>query len=178
MALQDFLGKTVEIRIIDFLSQNRAFTYNQTELSECLGISRTSVNQKLPELIFNGIVEVKEKQGNANYYQLANNPLVKKLVGSMFENGLIVSEYNQEPNVVISSIKQEVGSIVYSEKCECFAYPEKAEISDIPTYAPFFEDDASLDVDLVYNRQYKEEFCQINTWKQLSSVCPSSAVSA
>lgn len=178
MALQDFLGKTVEIRIIDFLSQNRAFTYNQTELSECLGISRTSVNQKLPELIFNGIVEVKEKQGNANYYQLTTNQLVKKLVGSIFENGLIVSEYNQDPSVIISSIKQEVGSIVYSEKCECFAYPEKAEMADIPTYASFFEDDVALDVDSVYNRQYEEKFCQIKTWNQLCSVCPSSAVSA
>lgn len=120
MSLQDFLGKTVEIRIIDFLAENKTFSYNQTEISKCIGISRTSVNQKLPELIFNGIVDVKETQGNVNSYQLANTGIVKKLIGSVFENVFLVSNYDEEENVVISQKKNIVGSISYSDECRYF----------------------------------------------------------
>ncbi|MDY0387793.1 MAG: hypothetical protein RBT65_11865 [Methanolobus sp.] len=120
MSLQDFLGKTVEIRIIDFLAENRAFSYNQTEISKCLGVSRTSVNQKLPELIFNGIVDVKETHGNVNSYQLANNGIVKKLISSVFENGFLVSNYGEDENIVISQKKEIVGSISYSDGCRYY----------------------------------------------------------
>ncbi|MDV0446907.1 hypothetical protein MsAg5_07710 [Methanosarcinaceae archaeon Ag5] len=120
MALEDFLGKTTEIKIIDFLSQNAMSNYNQTEISSCLGISRTSVNQKLPELIFNGIVEIKEKKGNSNYYQLSSNNIVKKLIGSIFENVLFISEYENDDEKEIDKIKNVVGGINDAEENECF----------------------------------------------------------
>ncbi|AKB42793.1 winged helix-turn-helix domain-containing protein [Methanosarcina vacuolata] len=125
MALQDFLGKTIEIKIIDFLAENPAFTYNQTEIAECVGISRQSVNSKLPELIYNGIIEIKEKHNNANCYQLAKNDIVRKLIGSVFENGLFVSEYENNESIVISDLKKAVGPIPHYEVIECFYYPNK-----------------------------------------------------
>ncbi|WNY27509.1 winged helix-turn-helix domain-containing protein [Methanolapillus ohkumae] len=118
MALQDFLGKTIEIKIIDFLSQNSISNYNQTEISDCLNISRTSVNQKLPELIFNGIVEVKERKGNSNYYQLSNNGVVNKLVGSVFENGLFISKYEDSDENEIKKLKKDIVEINYTEESE------------------------------------------------------------
>lgn len=118
--MQDFLGKTIEIRIIDFLAENKTFSYNQTEISKCLEISRTSVNQKLPVLIFNGIVDVKETHSNVNSYQLANTGIVKKLIGSVFENSFLVSNYDEEENVVISQKKDIVGSISYNDECRYF----------------------------------------------------------
>jgi len=175
--LQDFLGKTVEIRIIDFLSQNRSFTYNQTEISECLGVSRTSVNHKLPELIFNGMVEIKEKQGNANYYQLANNGIVKKLIGLMFENGLFVSEYDNDEETVISGIKQIVGPISYMEKCECFYYPEKIDEIDIPTYLPEFDVDNIFMNNIGYGK-YEGNVPPIRERDYISNMNPNTAASA
>ena len=59
------------------------------------GISRQSVNSKLPGLMYNGIIEIKGKRNNANYYQLTKNDIVRKLIGSVFENGLFVSEYEE-----------------------------------------------------------------------------------
>jgi hypothetical protein len=125
MALQDFLGKTVAIQIIDFLAENPAFVYNQTEIAECVGISRQSVNAKLPELMYNGIIEIKDKHSNANYYQLAKNDIVRKLIGSVFENGLFVSEYEDNEKTIISNKKEIVGPTPFYEKVECFCYPEK-----------------------------------------------------
>lgn len=131
MALQDFLGKTIEIQIIDFLAENRASTYNQTEIAECIGITRQSVNSKLPTLMYNGLVEIKEKRSNANYYQLAKNDITKKLIGSVFENGLFVSEYEEDETTIVSNLKEKVGPTPIYEENACFCYPA---ISSEPMY--------------------------------------------
>lgn len=144
MALQDFLGKTIEIKIIDLLAENRAFTYNQTEIAECAGISRQSVNSKLPELMFNGIIEIKEKCSNANYYQLTKNDMVKKLIGSVYENGLFISEYEDDEKTVVSKLKEIVGSIPCYEENECYCYPDETYESTFPAKLPEpFEEIAS-----------------------------------
>ena len=174
MALQDFLGKTMEIRIIDFLAQNRAFTYNQTEISECLGVSRTSVNLKLPDLIFNGIVEVKEKQGNANYYQLANNGIVKKLISSVFENGLLVSGYDTGEEIVLSEMRQIVGPESGNEICECFCYPETTDEFDIPMYLPRFDAHNTI----VEYEEHEGPVSQVKRWDDIKYMDISTAVSA
>lgn len=48
MALEDFLGETSEIKIIDFLADNMDQSYNQSEISANTGLSRTTVYQKIP----------------------------------------------------------------------------------------------------------------------------------
>lgn len=123
MALEDFLGKTSEIKIFDFLAENGEFTYNQTEISECTGLSRTIVNQKIPDLIYNGLIEIKSNKGNVNYYQLADNKIVGKLIGAVFENSFYVAEYDDEENESLGKIREEVGPINYEEVNNCyFAY--------------------------------------------------------
>jgi hypothetical protein len=94
MSLQDFLGKTDEITIIDFLAENRAWIYTQAEIAKWTKISVRSVGCKLTELIYNGIIEIKETRNDVNYYQLCKNDMTRKLIGSVFENGLIISQYN------------------------------------------------------------------------------------
>lgn len=136
MALQDILGKTVAIQIIDFLAENPAFTYNQTEIAECVGISRQSVNSKLPELMYNGIIEIKERHSNANYYQLVKNEIVRNLIRAIYANGLFLSEYEDDEKTIISNLKEVVGPITYYEANDCFCYPDKTSEPILPTKSP------------------------------------------
>lgn len=80
MALEDFLGQTSEIKVIDFLADNMDRSYNQTEISENTGLSRTTVNQKIPELIQNNIVVIDQEVGKFKTFKLADNDIVKFLV--------------------------------------------------------------------------------------------------
>lgn len=80
MALEDFLGATSEIRIIDFLADNMDCSYNQTEISECTGLSRTTVNQKMPELIHKNVVVIDREVGKFKTFRLADNDIVKYLI--------------------------------------------------------------------------------------------------
>jgi hypothetical protein len=80
MALEDFLGQTSEIKVIDFLAENMDGSYNQTEISENTGLSRTTVNQKIPELIQSNILVVDKAVGKFKTFKLADNDLVKYLV--------------------------------------------------------------------------------------------------
>lgn len=82
MALVDFLGDTSEIKIIDFLADNMDQSYNQTEISEYTGLSRTTVNKKIPELIQNELVTVDKAVGKFKTFRLADNEIVKLLVAS------------------------------------------------------------------------------------------------
>ena len=80
MALEDFLGQTSEIKVIDFLAENMDRSYNQTEISENTGLSRTTVNQKIPELIQSNILVVDKAVGKFKTFKLADNDIVKYLV--------------------------------------------------------------------------------------------------
>ena len=80
MALEDFLGQTSEIKVIDFLAENMDRSYNQTEISENTCLSRTTVNQKIPELIQSNILVVDKAVGKFKTFKLADNDIVKYLV--------------------------------------------------------------------------------------------------
>jgi hypothetical protein len=80
MALENFLGQTSEIKVIDFLAENMDRSYNQTEISENTGMSRTTVNQKIPELIQSNILVVDKAVGKFKTFKLADNDIVKYLV--------------------------------------------------------------------------------------------------
>ncbi len=82
MALEDFLGVTSEIRIIDFLADNMDRSYNQTEICDCTGLSRTTVNQKIPELIQKNVVVVDREVGKFKTFRLADNDIVKYLIAA------------------------------------------------------------------------------------------------
>jgi DNA-binding transcriptional ArsR family regulator len=124
MSLENFLGKTSEIRIIDFLSKNSDINYNQSEISECTGLSRTTVNQKMPYLIYNGIVDIKDNLGNVNYYQLKDSKIVKGLIGAVFANSFFIAEHEGDSAEIIDSIKLDVGPVKY-EALNCFCYSDE-----------------------------------------------------
>lgn len=120
MALEDFLGSTSEIKIIDFFAENLDMVYNQTEISECLNISRTTVNKKIPELIYNNIVEIKERAGNTKKYGLKKNSLVSSLIDAMYDHSFRIAEYEKEEKEIISEISKEcLVPIPEYCKCEC-----------------------------------------------------------
>jgi DNA-binding MarR family transcriptional regulator len=96
VSLADFLGSTSEIIIIDFLAENMDMAYNQTELRKCLGMSRTIINQKIPILIYNNIIEVKECKGNTKKYGLKKNSLVNKLISIIYEHSFMMAECEEE----------------------------------------------------------------------------------
>lgn len=80
MALQDFLGETSEILIFDFLADNMDRSYNQSELSEFTGLSRTTVNQKIRDMVRNNLVVVDKEVGKFKTFKLARNDIVKFLI--------------------------------------------------------------------------------------------------
>lgn len=82
MALEDFLGGTSEIKIFDFLAENMDISYNQTEISELTGLSRPTVNKKIPEMIHNNVLKIENKIGNFNIYRLEDNEIVKMLIAA------------------------------------------------------------------------------------------------
>ncbi len=48
MSLQNFLGYSAEIAIVDFLAECNPCSYTISEISEFTGLSRTTVHNKLP----------------------------------------------------------------------------------------------------------------------------------
>lgn len=130
MSLADFLGSTSEIKIIDFLVENMDMSYNQTEISECLGMSRTVVNQKLPLLIYNNIIEIKECKGNKKKYGLKENSLVKKIISVIYDHSFKMAEYEEDEDILLSRIAEEC-PISY-EECDCYCGEQKKIISYLP----------------------------------------------
>ena len=119
MSLADFLGATSEIRIIDFLAENMDMAYNQTEIGKCLNMSRTVINQKIPALIHNNIIEVKECKGNTKWYGLKQNDLVGELVSAIYDHSFMMAECEEEEEEAISRISKECKTF-YEEEVKCY----------------------------------------------------------
>jgi hypothetical protein len=92
MALEDFLGRTPDIRIIDFLATNYHNSYNQSEISEFTGISRNILYKKLPEMVNRKLLEIDNSVGRFKSYRLARNSVVNKLVAMDIEYNLMISD--------------------------------------------------------------------------------------
>lgn len=106
MALEDFLGSTSEIKIIDFLAENNDNYYNQTEISEFTELSRTTVNTKIPGMIYNNILEIKEEIGKMKTYQLADNKIINKLVSAALEHSFKLAESTLDDGEVTKNIRE------------------------------------------------------------------------
>lgn len=115
MSLVDFLGCTPEIKMIYFLAENMDMAYNQTEISKCIGISRTIVNQKIPTLIYNNIIEVKNSKGNTKKYGLKENSLVDDIISSIYDHSFMMA---QNKGQVISNVSEEENTL--DEQCNCY----------------------------------------------------------
>jgi hypothetical protein len=109
MALEDFLGKTSEIMIIDFLAANMDRSYNQTEISECTGLSRTTVNQKMPELIQKNIIVIDKEVGKFKTFKLADNDIIKYLIASALVQSFKDAENPLSDEEHLELIKNQLG---------------------------------------------------------------------
>lgn len=116
MALEDFLGETSEIKIVDFLAENMDNSYNQTEISEFTGLSRTTVNKKMTELIQNNILEIYEELGRLKTYRLADNEIVRKLIAASLEHSFKQAENPLEEEEVREEIRRRIGLVPTSEE--------------------------------------------------------------
>jgi hypothetical protein len=164
LAFIDFIGSTTEIKIIDFLIENQGFEYNQSEISECAGISRTLVNQKLPEMIYNGIIKVAGTRGNAKLYQLADTPFVKKLISVAFAQSFYVAEKEEEEEEAIECLRIDVGPVSFSENLEYICcHSEYEDYKKEVKYSP----------SSVQNSGDNESGCY--SWRMPDKVCAASA---
>lgn len=110
MSLSDFLGKTNEISIIDFLSGNSAFEYTVGQLTGYLNdvsdvwLTEFDVEYILTKLIYNGIVV--ENDGK---FKLADNKIVSTLIGSVFANGFHIAKIEEpDENKILKKIRKDV----------------------------------------------------------------------
>jgi len=123
VGLEDFLGDASEIKIIDFLAENMDNSYNQTEISEFAGLSRTTVNKKIPEMIHNEILEIVEELGNLKTYQLKDNDIVKMLVSASLSHSFKQAENPFEYEELKDSIMSSVGFPSFNEMNRFYVEP-------------------------------------------------------
>ncbi len=109
MALEDILGVTSEIKIIDFLADNMDCSYNQTEISECTGLSRTTVNQKIPVLIQKNVVVIDREVGKFKTFRLADNDIVKYLIAAALVHSFKDAENPLSDEEQLELIKKHLG---------------------------------------------------------------------
>ncbi|VVB88573.1 Uncharacterised protein [uncultured archaeon] len=136
MALEDFLGDTSEIKIFDFLAENMDNSYNQTEISELTGLSRTTVNKKIPELIHNNILVIKEELGQLKTYQLAENKIIKMLIAASLEHSFKQAENPLEDEEARDEIWRRIG--LPSEE------PNRFCIESAPDYMLLMNEETSI----------------------------------
>ncbi len=136
MALEDFLGETSEIKIFDFLAENMDNSYNQTEISGLTGLSRTTVNKKIPELIHNDILVIKEEIGQLKTYQLAENEIVKMLIGASLNHSFKQAENPLEETEATDEIRRRIG--LPPEE------PNRFCIENAPDYMLLMNDETSI----------------------------------
>lgn len=108
MALSDFLGETAEIKIIDFLAENRDQRYNLTELAGCTGLSRTTVHEKLPKLIYNKTVKIAETVGRSKLFQIEDNEIIDGLMKAVFSNSFLIASEGLEEEEAYEQIRGEI----------------------------------------------------------------------
>jgi len=78
--LLKFLGKTPELRLLDFLLENTLFDFTRKELVEELGMSKSTLYQILPKLLEMEVIKISRNIGKAPLYQInRDSPLVKEL---------------------------------------------------------------------------------------------------
>lgn len=74
------MGRTPELRLIDFFMDNPLNDHTRREIREALGMTKRTLSEKLPPLEALGLVRVTRKIGKAKLYQIdPENPTVRSL---------------------------------------------------------------------------------------------------
>ncbi|MGA9141479.1 MAG: helix-turn-helix domain-containing protein [Methanocella sp.] len=96
MSLQNFLGCSSEIAIVDFLAENNEYAYTISEISEFTGLSRTTVHHKLPMLIYNRLIEIDGQAGHVKTYRLARNDFMGTLITAVYQHSFMMADVDDE----------------------------------------------------------------------------------
>lgn len=79
-ALLEALGRTPELRLIDFFLDNPLFDFTRREIAEALGMSKRTLYRVLPCLLEVGVVVVSRRIGRAMFYRLnGDSSIVERL---------------------------------------------------------------------------------------------------
>lgn len=103
MGIEEMFGKTDEILIFDFLSQNMDSSYSIEEISEWLEMPKENVKEKIIHLIFNGLVI--QENGKFKIYL---NPITKHLINGIFANSYCIALYENKDEIELEKIRKEV----------------------------------------------------------------------
>lgn len=135
MSLQDFLGRTSNIVIIDFLAENPGEEYNQTEISECTGLSRTTIHEKLPELIINKIIEISDENAGIKRFRLRENDIVNYLIRAVLAHSFALAEEEkseqEQYDQLYESIRPEI-----EEPVNVYSYSGFLDIGQLSANSP------------------------------------------
>jgi len=77
----EVFGDSPEIKVLDFLIENRTFDYSMTEVAEHAGIARITISKFWNDLVKQRIVVKTREIGRATMYRFnSENPICKKLI--------------------------------------------------------------------------------------------------
>ena len=79
--LLNYLGHSPELKILDFLIENRRASWNITELETQGGIARSTIKAAVPKLLELGLIRVERSIGRSRLYTIdAENPVISSLM--------------------------------------------------------------------------------------------------
>jgi hypothetical protein len=87
MSLSHILGKTPEIKIVDFLMENLDRCYTHSEITECTGLPDNQVIETIKKLVENNVV-CEYRQG---YFSLTNNDIKDGLMLAVYSHSFIMA---------------------------------------------------------------------------------------
>jgi hypothetical protein len=79
--LLNYLGKSPELKIIDFLIENKRTSWNITEIEQQGGIARSTLKAVIPKLLSLGLICIERSIGRSRLYMVnISNPIVSSLI--------------------------------------------------------------------------------------------------
>ena len=79
--LLHYLGKSPELKILDFLIENKRTSWNITEIEQQGSIARSTLKAAIPKLLSLGLIKVERAIGRSRLYVVnMDNPVVGSLV--------------------------------------------------------------------------------------------------
>lgn len=79
--LIDYLGKSPELKILDFLIENKRTSWNITEIEKQGGIARSTIKLVIPKLLKLDLIRIERAVGRSRLYIInKENQIVKQLI--------------------------------------------------------------------------------------------------
>ena len=73
-----YLGKSPEIKVLDFLIENKRTSWNITEIENESGIARITIKSVIPKLLKLGLIKIDEEIGKSKLYIINKDNLIVK----------------------------------------------------------------------------------------------------